>query len=104
MRKALLFLIAAVIVGSGSAALADTSQPSVKDGKAAVATAIEKFQQSFYGHVKKSGNGLVLETKDGDYILKGLSLDEIVGKDAYVTGVVKSETSTIYVVKANVKE
>jgi hypothetical protein len=85
-----------------------TAVETVTESSAAVAieSNLEKIQQSFSGLVKKTDNGLVLETVDGTYQLKGLSLDEIIGKEVYVTGVVKSdqEESTIYVVKADVKE
>lgn len=108
MKKTLsLIAISAFIAASTSAfASSNPAKPTTQDAKASIETSIEKLQQSFSGMVKKTDNGLILETKDGMYNLKGLSLEEIVGKEVFVTGVVKNEneTNTIYVVKADVKE
>ena len=90
----------------GFAPSAAAMQPSAEIPAVIEAEAnLGKIQQSFSGLVRRTDNGLVLETADGMYRLKGLSLEEIVGKEVYVTGLVKTdqEDTTIYVVKADVK-
>jgi hypothetical protein len=108
MKKTLSVIVISAFIAAGSSAFASStpSKPVVEDPQTTIQTSIEKLQQSFSGLVKKTDTGLILETKDGEYMLKGLSLEEIVGKEVLVTGVVKSENeaNTIYVVKADVKE
>jgi hypothetical protein len=111
MKRLFAMMLVAVLTFSSGIAFASSptaAVETVKETSSAVAieSNIEKIQQSFSGLVKKTDNGLILETADGTYQLKGLSLDEIIGKEVYVTGVVKSdqEENTIYVVKADVKE
>lgn len=108
MKKTLSVIVISAVVAVSSSAFASStpSKPVTEAPQTTIQTSIEKMQQSFSGLVKKTDTGLILETKDGAYILKGLSLEEIVGKEVFVTGVVKSENeaNTIYVVKADVKE
>lgn len=100
----------AAFVGYGSMSIGSNTQKlqpvAEEDVKTSIKQSIERIQQSFSGLVKKTDKGLMLETQNGKYQLKGLSLEEIAGKQVYVTGVVKSddEIDTIYVVKADVKE
>jgi hypothetical protein len=108
MKKTLSVIVVSALVAVGSSAFASStpSKPVVEDPQTTIQTSVEKLQQSFSGLVKKTETGLVLETKDGEYMLKGLSLEEIIGKEVLVTGVVKSENDAniIYVVKADVQE
>lgn len=64
---------------------------------------IRKIQQAFTGTVMKTETGLTLDTVNGIYLLKGLSLEEDIGKEVNVKGVVKIDTdaerNSIYVVK-----
>lgn len=88
-------------------AAAKTSEVTAETEKAAVAieSSLEKMQKTVSGMVKESQNGLILETSEGVYKLKGLSLEEIIGKEVHVTGVVKTgkDENIIYVVKAGVQ-
>lgn len=110
MKKTMTCALAVLFVGNGCLSFASKTQnlePAAEQGETtSIQQSIEKLQQSFSGMVKKTDQGLVLETKNAKYQLKGLSLEEIVGKEVYVTGVVKSDdkTNTIYVVKADVKQ
>ncbi len=109
-KKIVVMLVAAFTTSSGigfaSSPTAAVENATETSPTVAIESNLEKIQQSFSGLVKKTDNGLVLETVDATYQLKGLSLDEIIGKEVYVTGVVKSdqEENTLYVVKADVKE
>ena len=110
MKKMLVCGVAAALIGYGAMSFASGTkklQPvAEEEAKAAIQQSIGKIQLSFSGLVRKTDSGLMLETTNGKYQLKGLSLEEIVGKQVYVTGVVKSddEMDTIYVVQADVKE
>lgn len=105
-------LLTAVLVGSIAAstslAVASSSSETIKANAekttVAIESNLEKIQKSLSGVVKKTDKGLILETADGTYRLKGLSLDEIIGKEVHITGVIKKgkEESIIYVVKADV--
>lgn len=66
---------------------------------------MEKIKQSFSGIVMKTEAGVALETVSGLYQLEGINLEETVGKEVNVTGILKSDgdRKVIYVVKAEIK-
>ena len=108
MKKIVAVLLTGSLIMAGSLSFASTQAPAgaVEAKKAEIKAKIESMQQSFSGLVTKTEKGLILETAEGKYLLEGLSLEEIIGKEVYVTGVVenKDETDVIYVVKADLKE
>ena len=106
MKKIVSVLLTGSLLMAGSMSFASTEAPAtVEAKKAEIKAKIESMQQSFSGLVTKTEKGLILETADGKYLLEGLSLEEIIGKEVYVTGVVenKNDTDVIYVVKADLK-
>lgn len=110
MKKCIAMALVAGFVTSAGLAFATTPTTAVeaaveRPNTVAVESNLEKIQDTFSGLVTKAETGLILETGDGIYKLKGLSLEEIVGKEVSVTGVVSNneEGNTIYVVRADVK-
>jgi len=69
-------------------------------------SSFQRIQKTLTGVVGKIGDALFLETAEGAFRIRGLSLDEIVGKKVNLTGVVKNneEERIIYVAKAEVQE
>lgn len=67
---------------------------------------LQRIQKTLTGVVGKVGNTLFLKTADGVFRIRGLSLDETVGKKVNLTGVVKNnkEERIIYVAKAEIEE
>ncbi len=107
MKRIVSVLLTGSLLMAGSLAFASTEKPApIETKKAEIKAKIESMQQSFSGLVTKTEKGLVLETAEGKYLLEGLSLDEIIGKEVFVTGVVenKKDANVIYVVKADLKE
>ncbi len=110
MKKTIAILMVAGFLGTaGYAAATDTTAgPAATAGQDAkvVEMSTGKISQSFAGLVKKTDDGLVLETKNGLYQLEGLNLEDVVGKQVYITGVLRNDENakTIYVVKADIKE
>ncbi len=113
LEKQIMRFFTAILIGSmvasSTLAMASSSAETIKatteKTTVALESNLEKIQKSLSGVVKKTPEGLILETDDGAYRLKGLSLDEIIGKEVHITGVVKQgkEESIIYVVKADVR-
>ena len=107
MIKTVSAALIASLITAGSMAMASTGNPaSIEAKKTEIKAKIASMQQSFSGLVTRTEKGLILETSEGTYMLEGLSLEEIIGKEVYVTGVVKnnSENDIIYVVRADFKE
>lgn len=110
MKEALLLaLLAGFSTSSGHAAPVDQPEvvnPVPEPAAVAVRQSARNIQQSYSGLVTQTENGLLLKTSHGEYLLKGLSLEQIIGQEVQVTGIVKNdkEVSTIYVVMANVQQ
>lgn len=69
-------------------------------------SSLQRIQKTLTGVVGRIGDSLFLETAEGAFRIRGLSLEEIVGKKVNITGVVKKneEEQIIYVAKAEVQE
>ncbi len=106
MKKTIAMVLVANFFGAGNFAFASNPEPALTDPKLSkVEKSIAKMPQFFSGRVKETESGIILESADGsNYLLKGLSLNDIVGKNVAITGVVKNgkETNIIYVVEADV--
>ena len=63
------------------------------------------LSQTFAGMVKKTDHGMILATGERIYRLRGLSLEAFAGKQAYVTGMLRTEKGgmTIYVLRADLQ-
>ncbi|WP_136796662.1 hypothetical protein [Desulfosediminicola ganghwensis] len=100
-----LFLCTAVILTA--APLHAQSVRSMTENSVVVfESSLQRIQKTLTGVVGKIGDSLFLETAEGAFRIRGLSLDEIVGKKVNLTGVVKKneEERIIYVAKAEVQE
>lgn len=54
--------------------------------------------ETIMGYVVKRGKGFVIESDDGDYIVKGKDVSRLVGKLVEVTGTI-TESNTGYIIK-----
>ncbi len=64
-------------------------------------SALSAQEETMVGTVVKSGKGYVLETDEGDYIVKGKDLSKMAGKLVEVTGIItESEKGDIIDVKS----
>lgn len=52
-------------------------------------TALAAQEETMMGAVIKRGNGFIIETDDGEYIVKGKDLSKFVGKLVIATGIIK---------------
>lgn len=100
----------ALFVSSVFAELQATSPESSSAGKLNIIVAesnLEKIQRSLTGVVViHSTFGPMLETANGIYLLKGITLETLPGKKVRVRGLVQSNSkvNSIYVIEAAVLE
>ncbi|MGL1932129.1 MAG: hypothetical protein OCC45_10250 [Desulfotalea sp.] len=103
MKKLLTVLMIAGLTMSSAALVSANSK---------VAPVVDTVKQEeavkpeiFVGLVKSSDKGLMLETTNGTFPLKGLDLKQLVDQEVIIDGVAKieQEQDVIYVVKAKVK-
>ncbi|MGD0397371.1 MAG: hypothetical protein ABSC04_00505 [Syntrophobacteraceae bacterium] len=64
-----------------------------------IATAAQ--EETLLGAVVKHGNGFVIESDDGDYIVKGMDVSKFAGKLVEVTGIItESDKGEVIEVKS----
>ncbi len=105
MKKVLAaLLVVGMSISTAAITVASTQETTKVVTEKAADEALVK-PRLFTGLVKKSEEGLMLETSNGSYPLTGLSLETMVDQEVIISGVVKGEEgkSEIFVVKATVK-
>lgn len=102
----IIIVMAWIAAAGNSAAESSSGKTGGSTGSAdidvlVVQSRLYKIQQTLRGFVARTGAGIALLTEYGVYKLNGISLEEHIGEEVSVTGIIRDDNTikSIYVIK-----